>query len=351
MLAEIVSVMAEIGILLLMFLAGLETDLDEMRRVGAAAFSGGIGGVVFPFLAGAYTAHAFGYSFSQSIFVGTILTATSVSISAQTLIELGKIRTKEGTTILGAAVIDDILGIILVSVVVAFYGTSGAAHSGSIGFLLLRMVAYFGVVLALGWFFLGRFTRWVEDRISASEAVFALALVVIFGFSWSAEALGSVATITGAYIAGLLYAKTEFSHTLEEKVQSMAYGLFVPVFFISIGLEANARTIGGSLLFAALIVIGSILTKVLGVGISTFAVGFKPREALRVGTGMISRGEVGLIVAGIGLSSGVITQGVFSVMAIMVLITTMVTPPLLRIFFRPDDAEARAQAEEATAND
>jgi len=339
-LAEIVKVLAEIGVLLLMFLAGLETDLGEMRKVGAA-------GVVFPFAAGAFTAHLFGIDWPEAVFIGTILTATSVSISAQTLMELGRIRSKEGTTILGAAVIDDVLGILLVSFVVAFYGGGGGA-SGGIGMLLLRMGLYFAAAIGLGSLLLGRITRWVEDRISASEAVFALVLVVILVYSWSAEVLGSVATITGAYIAGLLYAQTEFVHAIEEKIQSMAYGFFVPVFFISIGLEANARTLGDNILLAATIIVGAIIFKLLGAGLGTLLARFEWKEALRVGTGMISRGEVGLIVAGIGLSSGVISQEIFSVMAIMVLVTTMVTPPMLRATFR---AESGNDANDQAAGD
>jgi len=339
-LAEIVKILAELGVLFLMFLAGLETDLAQMRRVGLAAMGAGVGGVVLPFVGGAYTAHLFGIGWVESIFIGTILTATSVSISAQTLMELGQIHGKEGSTILGAAVIDDVLGILLVSVVVAFTAAGGAATADGIGLLVLRMVLYFAGAIGLGALFLGRLTRWVEDRISASEAVLALAIVVVLLYSWLAEVGGSVATITGAYIAGLLYARTEFGHTIAEKIQSMAYSFFVPIFFISIGLEANARMLGGSPLFAGLIVAVAILSKAVGAAGGAWAARFQPLEALRVGVGMISRGEVGLIVAGIGLSTGVIDRDIFSVMAIMVLVTTMVTPPLLRASFRLETTAA-----------
>lgn len=340
--AMVVKIIAEIGVIFLMFLAGLETDLGEMRKVGLAAGVGGLSGVVFPFFAGLFISLAFDFPLVESIFIGTIMTATSVSISAQTLIELGELKSKEGTTILGAAVIDDVLGILLVSFVVAFTVSSGGG-SGTAGILLLlgKMVLYFVVSIVLGSRLLEGVTRWVEERVSASEAVFAFAIVMMLIYSWAAEALGQVAAITGAYIAGILFSRTTFKAAIEERVKTTAYGLLVPVFFVSIGLEANARTLQGSFLYAGLIILAAIVTKVLGVGVGTLFTRFTFLEALRTGTGMISRGEVGLIVANIGLAYGVINQEIFSTMAIMVLVTTMVTPPLLRGTFKLGTREGR----------
>ena len=196
-LTNLLGDLAEIGVLLLMLVAGLETDVQEMRRVGKTAFWSALGGVVLPFIGGAATAVAFGLPlFWEGIFIGTILTATSVSISAQTLIELGALRTREGSTILGAAVIDDVIGIILLSLVVAAAGASAAGlNLAQIGFLALRIAVFFGIGIVAG--------RWMTPLLQwasglpVSQAILAVVLVVAFLYSWAAEYVGAVAAITG----------------------------------------------------------------------------------------------------------------------------------------------------------
>lgn len=330
----IIKDLAQLGVIFLMFLAGLETNLAEMKRVGLAAFNGALGGVLLPFGAGTAISLAFGFPVKESVFIGTVLTATSVSITAQTLLELGKLRSKEGTTILGAAVIDDVMGIIVLSLVVALSSRemAGSSTAGNVVWIVVKMLLFFLVSIAVGQWLLARVTRWVQ-KLPASEAVFAFAIVVMLLYSWGAEALGGVAAITGAYIAGLLYAQTQFKHFIEERVQITAYGFLVPVFFVSIGLEANARELGGSLLFTGLIVASAILSKIIGTGLGTWLSRFTPLEAIRVGVGMVSRGEVALIVASVGLGYGVIDEAIFSIMVIMTLVTTLVTPVLLRFAF------------------
>ena len=331
-LGVVVRNLAELGVIILMFLAGLETDLDEMKRVGVAALSGATGGIILPFGFGLLVSRLFGLPWRESIFVGTILTATSVSISAQTLMELGQLRSREGMTILGAAVIDDVMGIIVLSLVIAFSrpGESGAL---GIGVLLLKMVLYFALALFLGFRFLERLTRGVERLFKASEAVLAFALAFMFAYAWAAEAIGQVAAITGAYIAGILFTRTSYGHHLAERMRIIGYGFLVPVFFVSIGLQANARTLGASLGFTAAIVGVAVLTKAVGAGLGTLLTRFTVKESVRVGIGMISRGEVALIVATIGLNSGIIDRDIFSIMVIMTLVTTLVTPVLLRGLF------------------
>jgi len=330
--------LAELGVIFLMFLAGLETELDDLKRVGLAATNGAIGGVVLPFAAGILLGRMFGLGWTESVFTGTILTATSVSISAQTLMELGRLRSKEGTTILGAAVIDDVLGIIILSLIIAL-SRPGTGGTGEVAVLLGKMALYFAAAIAVGFLAFGRIVHWVKQRIQASEAVFATAIILVLLYSWSAEALASIAAITGAYIAGIIFAQTSFRHFLEERMKIVAYGFFVPVFFVSIGLEANARTLGGSLLFTVLIVIAAILTKIVGAAGGAWIARFKPLEALRVGTGMVSRGEVALIVANVGLSAGIITRDIFSIMVIMTLVTTLITPIALRGLFPRGEPE------------
>jgi len=348
-LSATVKDLAEIGVLLLMFVAGLETDLQEMRRVGKVAFWAAFGGVVLPLVGGAATASFFGFPFYwEGLFIGTILTATSVSISAQTLLELGALRSREGATILGAAVIDDVMGIILLSLVVAFAkASSSGVDVAQIGGVALRIVVFFvvavfagkGLPAALGW----------ARRLPVSQAVLSAAIVIAMLYAWAAEYVGAVAAITGSYVAGVLIAQTEFKKEVDAGIHPLAYSLFVPVFFISIGLQANGRALGDRMAFTIVLVLVAIVAKAIGCGVFAKLFGFTTQESVRVGAGMISRGEVGLIVAGYGLSNGIIGTEVFSASVIVVLATTMVTPPLLRMVF-PRHAVVHGTVEETIAH-
>ena len=352
-LGAVVHDLAEIGVVLLMFVAGMETDLDEMRRVGRVAFWAAVGGVVLPLASGAWTAHLFGYDWTAGFFMGAVLTATSVSISAQTLMELGSLRSKEGSTILGAAVIDDVLGIIVLSIVVAFAptGTAGAAGSlwASVGTIVLRMAVFF----AAAWF-LGR--RLFEpalalvSRLRVSTPVLAFVVVTALVYAWGAEHLGGVAAITGSYLAGVLFARTTHGRAILAAIEPLTYSLFVPVFFVNIGLQADVAKLGGHLSLTVFVLLVAILGKVIGCGAAAALAGFTPRESYRVGVGMISRGEVGLIVAGYGLAHGIIGQDIFSVMVLMVLVTTMVTPVWLRFVFPRGPAGPPAILSESVAH-
>lgn len=324
--------LADVGVILLMLVAGLETDLDQMRKVGTAAFWSAAGGVVLPMIGGILTAAAFGMPvFWTGIFVGTILTATSVSISAQVLMELGVLRSKEGSTILGAAVIDDVMGIIVLSVVVAFAQAGGGTSPAQMFLIAGRMVLFFGAAILFGRFF-ERILAW-GDALEVSQGLLATVAVLAFFYAWAAEYVGQVAAITGSYLAGVLLTRTSFKKRIDEGVHPLTYSILVPVFFISIGLRANARELGPHALFTLVLVLVAIVGKVVGSGSLARMCGFSNREALRVGVGMISRGEVGLIVAGYGLSHGVIAGDVFSASVLMVLATTMITPPLLRLAY------------------
>lgn len=330
---ETVRMLAELGVVLLMFLAGLETDLVAMRRVGVPALSSAIGGVLLPFLGGWAIGVLVGLPVNEAIFIGTILTATSVSISAQTLLELRKLRTKEGMTILGAAVIDDVLGILMLSVVVALFATGGGP-APALWLVVVKMVGYFlsAVLLAP---VLKAFLTWFS-KLPLNQPLTAGALIVVLLYSWSAEYLGGLAAITGAYLAGILLARTEFKSRLEDVTQVFTYGFFVSIFFVDIGLRANLReALGGPLVWLGLGIIAiAIVGKVVGSGVGAKLMGFTNHEALRVGTGMVSRGEVGLIVAAIGVERQVISQEIFALMVLMVVVTTLVTPVLLRASFR-----------------
>jgi Kef-type K+ transport system membrane component KefB len=307
-----------------------------------------MGGVFFPLAGGLWATTYFGYSlYWEAIFVGTILTATSVSITAQTLMELKVLRSKEGTTILGAAVIDDVLGIIVLGVVTALSAVGAAQEAetagiGSVLSIIFWMALYFVVFWVVGRRYLERFCEQV-CKIPASEALLAAVLVVVFFYAWAAEFVAHLAAITGSYLAGVLFAQTRFKEEVDAKIHPLTYSLFVPVFFVSIGLQANGRELGGQIGFLVTIVAMAILTKVVGCFLGARTTGFTNMQSLRVGVGMVSRGEVGLIVAGVGMSRGIIGQDIFSVMVIMVLVTTMITPLLLRYVFPRVVEEARPE--------
>jgi Kef-type K+ transport system membrane component KefB len=323
----LINSLASLGVIILMFIAGLETDMVQMRRVGGAAFMSACLGVVLPFVVGTVFAYALGSSLPESLFLGTLLTATSVSISAQTLKDLGKLKTKEGATILGAAVIDDILGLVVLSVILAFLLGQSPVLS------IIKMISYFVFAYLLGHFGFPLLSRWLP-RLLAVEARLGVILALVLLYAWSAESLGNVAAITGAYIAGMLLGRTEMREWVHDGVSKIGYALLIPIFFINIGLQANFHAVGSvSLLFLLGLIGIAIITKIFGCGGGALLCDFRLPEALTVGVGMVSRGEVALITASIGLQSGLISSSLFSVIILVTLVTTMITPALLKLTY------------------
>jgi Kef-type K+ transport system membrane component KefB len=331
LLTEIIFQLAELGVICLMFLAGLEIDPREMRQAGRVATLAGISGVIVPLVMGGLVALPFGYQGQAAVFVGIILTATSVSISAQTLLELGKLRSREGLALLGAAVVDDVLVILLLSVFTAT--ATGGADPGTVLTIFLKMLAYLSVTMLLGFFALPRLAEWVHSQ-PISEGLAALVLVMALLFAWSAEVVGGLAAITGAFIAGVGFGRGRLRDEIERDMHTITYAFLVPVFFVSIGLKTDARLLTGQDLGLALaLVVIAAISKIVGCGLGARLGGFTYQGSLRVGIGMISRGEVGLIVAAVGADAGLIKTELFSVVTLIVLITTLITPPLLRLAF------------------
>ena len=332
------TLFAEIGVILLMFLAGLELDLRDLLRSGRVAGLAGSLGVIVPLAGGFLTARLFGVETTEAIFIGLALSATSVSISAQTLMELGVLRSKVGLGLLGAAVFDDILVVLLLSGATVVFGT--AEGGAGIGVILLRMILFLGVGSAVGLILVPRLMRLVEN-LPVSQALPTAALVVCFLFAWASEALGGMAAITGAFMAGLFFARTPYARPIEHGLSALAYSLFVPIFLVNIGLQANLRAISGAGWYLAIaLTVVAVISKVLGSGVGALAGGFDRRESLRLGIGMISRGEVGLIVASVALGAGLVTPATFSGVVFMVIVATLVTPPLLRLSYRNEDTLA-----------
>ncbi len=330
------SLLAHLGVLLLMFIAGLEVDLRSMTQAGRPVVLAGVLGVLAPVGLGYAAALLFGFSQQESLAIGLVLAATSVSISAQTMMELGVLRSRVGIALLGAAVVDDVLVILLLSLFIALIG-GGGGNVTSLLWVTVKMVGFLGLAAWLGALLIPRLVSWVE-RLPISEGVLALAIVVTLLFAWASEAMGGVAAITGAFLAGLLFARTPLRQHLEGGMHSLAYSWLVPIFFVSIGLEVNARAMGlGGLPFALLIIVVAVVSKVFGSGIGARLGGFPKGDALRLGVGMVSRGEVGLIVASVALDAGLIGEQVFASIVLMVVATTLLSPIMLRALY-PEDA-------------
>lgn len=343
-----IFLVANVGVVILMFIAGLETDLEQMRKVGRVAVTAGAAGVIVPLLFGLAVTLPFGFGVQKSVYMGIVLTATSVSITVQTLIELGQLDSKEGTTLLGAAVADDVIALIVLSVFLAM-SLSGGGGFADVGIVLLRMVLFFAGAILLGRGFRRALGR--AERAPVSEGLLAATLIAVLAYSWSAEALGGVAAITGAYVAGVLVARAGYRHEVEQRLKAFTYALLVPVFFVSIGLQTDARALAaGDIPVALLIIAAAVAGKIVGCGLGARAAGFTRREALRIGVGMISRGEVGLIIAALGLQTGLLDARGFAIMVIMVLATTVITPPLLRLVFQRPPVAEEAAVEEAFAD-
>ncbi len=321
---------SQVGIILLMFLAGLETDLGEMKKTGLSSFLAAIGGVAVPFTLAIIVGYIYGWSTPDALFLGTILTATSVGITARTLMDMGKLHSSVGMTILGAAVIDDVIGIIIFTVVRGF---SLHEKMSILTFWKLAglMALFFIISLKLGF--------WVSDKLSrlmvkmrTPEVSLTLTIIFVLTLAIVAERV-QVAGITGAFIAGIVMSNTPRREVIVTKVSSLGYGFFIPLFFVYIGVNTNIWDIN-MLGLASIIIIVAILGKVFGSGILAWIGGFSFSDSMRIGIGMVPRMEVALIIASMGLTAGVMSSVIYSMTVALVLVTTLVTPPLIKVVFR-----------------
>lgn len=334
---------AEVGVIFLMFSAGLGTELNELKENWVAALIVATIGVIVP-IVGGFLGYAFFFhvplsdytEFLKSIFVGVVLSATSVSITVETLRELGKLKGKVGTTILGAAVIDDILGIIVLTIV-----TSLQDSSVHISVVLLKIVLYF-VMIGILSFIIVRTKKYLElwnqqRRIAILAVSFCLILAYI------SETVFGIADITGAYFAGLILCTTEIGQYVGRRVEISSYLFFSPVFFAGIGLKTSLSGFNMDILaFSILLLLIAILSKIIGCGLGAKLCGFKAKESLQIGIGMISRGEVALIVAQKGYQCGLLNDTLFAPIVLVVIVTTLITPILLKIVMNDKQQKAAA---------
>lgn len=342
-LAETVAKLGEMGVLLLMFLAGLELHLGEMRQNVRVAALAGLMGVIGPILLGWGTGRLFGFENSSALFLGLTLGATSVSISAQTLIELKALRSRVGLSLLGAAVFDDILIILLLSLFLALQG--GISSPISVILILVRMVLFLAASVLFGL----RVLPWIirqAAHLPISQGLLTISLVIMLAYGIASEAFGGMAAITGAFLAGLMLARTPEKERIEIGAHALAYGLFVPVFFVNIGLSISLRDFRLDALMLTLVVIFvAVAGKWIGSGWGAKLGGLTSIEASQLGAGMISRGEVGLIVASVGIQNGLMTDMEFSAIVVMILVTTLITPPILRGLFIREKTKVSARNE------
>ena len=338
---EFLTQTAEVGVVILMFCAGMETDVKELKKCGKAATIIAVIGVLVPLAGGFATAWFFNRPgmlesdascslFLQNVFIGVILTATSVSITVETLKELGKLKTKSGNAILGAAIIDDVLGIVALTLV-----TSMADESVKISVVLLKIVAFFAFAGVIGFIFYKVFKKWTDQAEKGLRRHAIMAFVFCLLMAYVAEKFFGVADITGAFIAGLIISNTSKSDFVLKKFDTMSYMLLSPVFFASIGLKVELPKMSTAIVgFAVALTIVAILTKIVGCALGAKMCGYKNYQCARIGVGMISRGEVALIVASKGEALGMLGGNFLGPVIIVVVITTIITPILLKIVFK-----------------
>lgn len=334
---EFLSQISEIGVIVIMFTAGVTTDLQELRHAGKSGFLIALFGVLVPLVSGVgvgWLSNAMGWtdmSLLESIFLGTVMTATSVTITVETLKELGKLETHVGSTLLAAALIDDVLGLIALTLV-----SSVAGADVNIWVVLLKILLFFvfAVVVAIA---LGKFFRWMLPRqIGRSLHLYpTLAFVLCLGMAYCAEQFFGVAGIIGAFAAGIVVATTEKAKFIESKFVTLSQLLLTPVFFAGVGLrfELDSMTLN-TLWLAIAIFAAAVLSKMIGCGFTSLACGFRGKECLQIGAGMACRGEVALIVANKGAAMGLVSDETLSAIIVMIVGCAVIVPILLKLFFR-----------------
>ncbi|MCR5612916.1 cation:proton antiporter [Treponema sp.] len=346
---QFISYLSEIGVILIMFSAGLGTNIKSLIKSGVKSTIIATCGVFVPLVFGTIMAMCFwGFSswgtqeFFKSVFIGTIMTATSVSISVAVLKEYGKIKTDIGQTIISAAIIDDVIGIIVLTIVL---GVS-SGRGGYLG-IIVKTLAFFACAIVAG-YVVYRLFRWYDRRHPRSRRIPIYALGVALIFAYAAEKFFGIADITGAYIAGIVFCSLNDASYMESKIDINSYMIFSPIFFASIGLKTDLSGMNLNLLwFSIAFVIVGCLSKIVGCGGVSKLLGFKWHECLEIGEGMMVRGEVALIVASKGLSSGLVDSKYFTSVILLIIVSSMLVPILLKKSFSKDAEPADATTQTA----
>ncbi|MCB6611119.1 cation:proton antiporter [[Clostridium] symbiosum] len=333
--SEFLGMMAEIGVVLLMFSAGLETNLRDLVKTGPVAFLIACAGVAVPLVGGTLLYMIFyGVSplgseeFYRAVFIGVIMTATSVSITVESLRELGKLKGKTGTAIMGAAIIDDVIGIIVLTFVIGFRDPQSSPVA-----VIINTVLFFLFAGVSGFVFYKVF-KWLDARYPHTRRIPILGLAFCLFLSYVAETYFGIADITGAYAAGIVLCSLNDSDYIASKMDINSYMLFGPVFFASIGLKTNVGNITPEIMiFSAAFVAVALVTKIMGCGMMARICGFSGDDSLKIGVGMMTRGEVALIVAQKGLAVGLLNSVYFTSVIFLIIISSIVTPIILKVLY------------------
>ena len=346
-LNDFLSVCAQIGVVMLMFSAGLGTNLRDLLKTGPKALAIACAGVLVP-LAGGTLLYLCFYGFTPwgsekfltAVFIGVIMTATSVSITVETLKELGKLKSELGTAILSAAIIDDVIGILVLTFVIGFKNPESNPLQ-----VAFSTVVFFALAIVVG-FVIYKVFKFVDKRYPRTHRIPIFALVLCFGFSYLAEKVFGIADITGAYVAGIILCNLRDSEYIEQKLDINEYMIFAPIFFASIGLKTNVQGINlDIILFSLAFVAVALVTKIIGCGAMSRLCGFKGSDTLKIGVGMMTRGEVALIVAQRGLSEGLISSVYFTSVILLIIVSSIATPIILKLLFNRSDKKLAAKSE------
>jgi len=330
--SDFISEIAEIGVIMLMFEAGIGTDMDKLRSTGLKAMLIASGGVLVPLAAGTFLFMAFyGFGpvgseqFLKGLFIGTIMTATSVSITVKALQEMGKLNGIIGTTITSAAIIDDVIGIVVLTLVIGLRDTQTNAL-----IVILRVALFFAFALVAG-FLIFHVFKWLDRRNPHTRRVPISALVYCLAMAYVANKYFGIADITGAYVAGVTLSGLNDAGYIERRVDISAYMVFEPVFFAGIGLKVSFGTMGPRLLlFSIAFVAVAMVTKIIGCGLVALATGYDRHDSLKIGTGMMTRGEVALVTSQKGLTAGMLTADFFTPVILLILFSSILTPVILK---------------------
>lgn len=332
---DFIKNIAEIGVIVLMFAAGLETDVQELKKTGLASFIIALLGVIVPLIGGYFVATIYNpvtdqQTMLQNIFVGVVLTATSVSITVETLKELGKLSTKTGNAILGAALIDDVLGIIALTVISSFAGSDVSLWG-----ILLKILGFFIFCGVVAFLFIKFVNPWINKYKKDLRRFVILAFAFCLLMSFSAEYFFGVSDITGAFVAGLILSNNKKTSYMLNRFDTVSYVLLSPVFFASVGLKVTFSNMSATVVvLTVLLLVVAILSKMIGCGLGAKICKYTNLQSVKIGIGMISRGEVALIVATKGMSMGLMKDEFFAPLVLVVVATTIVTPILLKLAYK-----------------
>ena len=342
--SDFFSQMAEIGVILLMFSAGLETNIDNLKKSGIKATILACAGVGIPLAFGTVLYMCFyefaapgSVEFMRALFIGTILTATSVSITVQALRELGKISTEVGTTIMSAAIIDDVIGIVVLTAVIGMKDPSA-----NIGMVCVKTVLFFAFSLVVG-IIIFKIMQKLDTKWRHTRRIPIMGLALALVFSYIADKYFGVADITGAFVAGIILSSLDDSEYIDRKMDINSYMIFGPVFFASVGLQTNLRSVDTTVIvFSLAFVIVGLLGKIVGCGLVAKILGYNGSDSLKIGVGMMTRGEVALIVAQRGLKAEIIDSRYFTAVILLIVISSILTPVILKAIYAHDDKKAAA---------